>query len=58
MAQTKALARAITEIPCLVVAEMSTKSFYMYLEAILVNSAVRHNCGKIRENALNSTLVK
>ena len=52
MAQTNALAGAITEMHCSIVADVSINSFKMYLGSILMNSAVRHNCGKIRENAL------
>ena len=52
MAQTKPLAGAITEMRCSTVAEMCTNSFKMHLGSILENSAVRHNCGKILENAL------
>ena len=48
MAQTKALAGAITDIPCSLVAEMSTKSPKIHPGSILVNSAVRHNYGKVR----------
>ena len=52
MAQTKALAGALTEMHCSIVGEMSTSSSKMHLGSILVNSAVRRNGGKIRENAL------
>ena len=52
MAQTKALTGAITYIHCSIVDEVSTSSSKMNLGRILVNSAVRRNCGKIRENAL------
>ena len=52
-AQIKALAGAITVMHCsIIVAEMSTNSSKIHLGSILVNSAVRHNCWKIRENAL------
>ena len=43
MAQPKALAGAITEMPCSGVAEMFTRSSKMHLGSILVNSAGCHN---------------
>ena len=49
MAQTKALAGVIAEMHCSIVCEMSTNSSNMRPGSILVNSAVRRNCGKIRE---------
>ena len=52
MAQTKALTSVSTEMHCSIVAEMSTNTSEMYLGSILENSAVRHNCGKMLENAL------
>ena len=53
MARTKAVAGAITEIHCSIVADMSINSSKMHLGSILMNSAVRHNnCGKIGENTL------
>ena len=48
----KVLAGAIAEMQCSIVGAMSTNSSKMYLGWILVNNAVRRNCGKIRENAL------
>ena len=52
MAQTKALADVITQIHCSIVGEMSIKISILHLGWILVNSDVRPNCGKIRENTL------
>ena len=52
MAETKALAGANTEMHCSILGEMSTNSSKMHLGSLLVNSAVRRNCGKIQENAL------
>ena len=43
MAQTKALAGGITEMPCSVMAEVSANSSKMHLGSVLVNSAVCHN---------------
>ena len=43
---------AITEMHCSIMAEMPTKSSKMHQESILVNSAVRHYCGQIRESVL------
>ena len=57
MAQTKALAGAITEMHGSRVGEMSINSSKLHLEWVLVNSAVRRNCGKKRENALTVLLV-
>ena len=51
-AQTKAIDVTITDMPCSVVAEMSTKMSKMHLGSILVSSAVCRNCIKIVENAL------
>ena len=45
IAQTKALAGAITGTPCSVVGEMSTNRSKIPLGSIVVNSAVRHKCG-------------
>ena len=52
MAQTKALAGVNTEMHYSIVADMSINCSKIYLGSILTNSAVRHNCGKLRENAL------
>ena len=52
MAQTKALAGAITEMHCTIVDDASNTSFKMHLGSILGNSVVRRNCRKIPENAL------
>ena len=46
IALTKALAGVITEMPCSVVAEMSTNNSKIFPAFILVKSAVCHNCGK------------
>ena len=53
MAQAKALGGgAITEMHYPIVVDMSINGSKVYLGSILMNSAVCHNCGKIRENAL------
>ena len=41
-----------TEMHCSIAVEMSTNSFKMRLGLILVNSVVRRNCGKFRQNVL------
>ena len=53
MAQAKALGGgAITEMHYPIVVDMSINGSKMYLGSILMNSAVCHYCGKIRENGL------
>ena len=53
MAQIKGITSVITEMHCSVEGEMSTNSSSkMHLGAIVVHSAVRRNCGKVRGNAL------
>ena len=52
MAQTEVLADAIIEMHCSIADEMAIRSSKMHLGSILMNSAVRQNCGEIREHAL------
>ena len=54
MAQTNALAGAIEEVSCSVIAKMSTESSKIHPGSILVNSAVHRIYGKIQKNTLTA----
>ena len=50
MAQTKALTGAIIEMHCSIVGEMPANCSKIHqLGSVLVNSAVRHNCGNFEK---------